>query len=132
MWWRSGLLITLLFGMFLFGSSIKEKARMAVADPNVALLMISLGIADICRALTTSFMVRLAGYGWIPNFFIQLGSWGSRLNMLCNLFGSAQISGLFFITLNRFTAVILPLQHQRVSEGLKRFSQNNWFKKNDL
>lgn len=44
MWWRSTLLLVLLTIMVLFGDQIKEKFRLAIADPNVALLTISLGI----------------------------------------------------------------------------------------
>ena len=73
MWWRSALLITLLFGMLLFGGTIKEKARKAVSDPNVALLVISLGIGLVCCEFLLPGTVALAAIGGTA---IALGAFG--------------------------------------------------------
>ena len=73
MWWRSALLITLLFGMLLFGGTIKEKARTAVLDPNVALLVISLGIGLVCCEFLLPGTVALAVVGGTA---IALGAFG--------------------------------------------------------
>ena len=73
MWWRSALLITLLFGMLLFGGTIKEKARTAVLDPNVALLVISLGICLVCCEFLLPGTVALAVVGGTA---IALGAFG--------------------------------------------------------
>jgi hypothetical protein len=78
-------------------------------------LMISLGIADILKILLTTFWTKLAGYGWVSQFFFWMGSWSSRLGLsLSYCFQGAQLAGLLFVTVNRFTAAVFPLTHQQV------------------
>ena len=94
MWWRSALLVTLLFGMLLFGSTIKEKARKAVSDPNVALLVISLGIGLVCCEFLLPGTVALAAIGGTA---IALGAFGlaqmeiQALSLLSIVIGAALV-----------------------------------------
>lgn len=59
--------------MLFLGSPIKEKARMAVADPNVALLAVSLGIGLVYGEFLLPGTVALASIG---GTLIALGAFG--------------------------------------------------------
>jgi MFS family permease len=77
-------------------------------------LMFSIGIADI-GVISTIFFARVAEWGWFPLFFIGLGGFSSRIFNFFNLFfAMAQALGVFVVAINRYTAYMMPLRHQKV------------------
>jgi hypothetical protein len=80
-------------------------------------LMISVGVADLGRIFCTISGSTLPRKGWVPQFYIWLGSDLSVRLSFAGLFsfGRAQLFGVFVVALNRFTAYALPMRHNRVS-----------------
>uniref|UniRef100_A0A914X0Z4 Serpentine receptor class gamma n=1 Tax=Plectus sambesii TaxID=2011161 RepID=A0A914X0Z4_9BILA len=77
-------------------------------------LMISVGIADVGTILNIFFTTRLAEWGWAPQIFIWLGGMSSRIANTCkSFFGTSQALGVLVVALNRYTAFMIPLKHQK-------------------
>uniref|UniRef100_A0A914WXN2 G-protein coupled receptors family 1 profile domain-containing protein n=1 Tax=Plectus sambesii TaxID=2011161 RepID=A0A914WXN2_9BILA len=77
-------------------------------------LMISVGIADVGTILNIFFTIRLAEWGWAPQIFIWLGGMSSRIANTCkSFFGTSQSLGVLVVALNRYTAFMIPLRHQK-------------------
>uniref|UniRef100_A0A914XG54 G-protein coupled receptors family 1 profile domain-containing protein n=1 Tax=Plectus sambesii TaxID=2011161 RepID=A0A914XG54_9BILA len=77
-------------------------------------LMMSIGIADVGTILNIFLTFRLAEWGWVPQIFIWLGGMSARIAMIgTNLFSIAQVLGILVVAVNRYTAFMMPLRHQK-------------------
>lgn len=80
MWWKVLLTLTLLATMLLFGDTLKEKSRRAVDDPNVALLIISIGIALVYVECLLPGSVIPGSLGGVLVSFGVFGLWDKQIS----------------------------------------------------
>jgi hypothetical protein len=80
-------------------------------------LMISLGVSDLGHTLWTIVASTLPRKGWVPQFYIWLGTDLSARLSYAGIFSlsGAQLFGVFGVALNRFTTYALPTRHDGVS-----------------
>uniref|UniRef100_A0A914UP20 G-protein coupled receptors family 1 profile domain-containing protein n=1 Tax=Plectus sambesii TaxID=2011161 RepID=A0A914UP20_9BILA len=80
-------------------------------------LMFSIGIADVGMIIVIMLGNTLAESGWTPEVYIFIGSLSARLsNVGLFGFGYAQNFGVFFVAINRYTAYMRPMKHNKVVE----------------
>lgn len=94
-------------------------------------LCVSLGAADIVMVLHSYLFVKTAGWGWFAKIWLFYGQRGSILALYGNsmMFSMAvnQHLGVLFLGVNRFTAIVFSVRHEKVrsceqSFGLAKFT----------